>query len=398
MNDILFLNLANIRDLEKDAIFTRMPDLALVYLGEYLANKGYKVEVFDEHVDGRIDDNLRLFVRAKFIGISMYGLNNQANLTRIHNWKEMFPSAKFILGGSSVGHDITDKPDFIDHIVIGSGYQPLIGIIKGRTSGLILGSTGSEEDFPASFKLTPLEKYNSAALLTSFGCPFKCYFCLSPKLKNFKIRKKENVFQELDLVLSSDIKYFEFFDDIFTLCPYMDELLDKVSKGNKRWGCVVDSRHTNEKFRDILAKMIDSGLTTIGFGFESINDNTLQALNKKLTTEDIEWSLKTVKELSSNDLRPHAFLMYGLPLQTGEDHLRDIDKVKSYGFDTQSTHLKVIKGTELWNIRGEFGIETDDNGLVTKTSHMTEEQINELDQVMSILNKESIAKIWRNLL
>ena len=393
MNDIIFLNLANVRDIEKGAIFPSMPDLALVYLGEYLANKGYKVEVFDEHVDGRIDDNLRLFVRTKFIGISMYGLNNQENLTRIHGWKKMFPSVKFILGGSSIGHDITDKPDFIDHMIIGSGYQSLIGIITERIKGVVLGNTSSEEDFPASFGLTPLKKYNSAALLTSFGCPFSCHFCLSNKLKKFQIRKKENVFQELDLVLSSDIKYFEFFDDIFTLCPYMDELLDKVS--NKRWGCVVDSRNTN---RDTLAKMIDSGLTTIGFGFESINDNTLQALNKKLTVNDIEWSLKTVKEISCNDLRPHAFLMYGLPLQTREDHLRDIDKVKSYGFEPQSTHLKVIKGTELWNKKEEFGIEIDDNGSVTKTSHMTEEQLNELDQAMNILNKVSIAKIWRDLL
>lgn len=396
--DISFLNPANVADIEKGAIFPSMPDLCYVYLGEYLLSKGFKVRVFDEHIDGKIEDNTCLFTESRFVGVSLYGLNNSLVLNRMKNWKERFPETKFIIGGSSVGFDIPDKPNFIDYMVVGSGFRPLenllgTGII--RTENV---SMGVDIDFPAKFSLTPLSKYNSACLLTSFGCPFRCTFCLSNKLKKFQVRKKEYVFQELDIVLGSDIKYFEFFDDIFTLCPYMDELLSRVKRGNKRWGCVVDSRNNSEKFGKTLAKMIDSGLTTIGFGFESINNQSLRALNKKLTADNIMWSLKTVNKIMTGDLRPHAFLMYGLPFQTKDDHLRDIALVNRYGFASQSTHLKVIRGTDLWNIKDKLGIVIDDNGSVLETPYMTGSEINGLDMIMKKRNKDEIRAIWNGLL
>ena len=394
--DIIFLNLANIRDLEKDAIFTLMPDLALVYLGEYLVSKGYNAKIFDEHVDGRIDDNPNLFTDSRFIGISMYGLNNNLNLSRIAKWKSQYPGTKFIIGGSSVGFDIFDKPDFIDYMVIGQGYYALGQILSRHSPQIIMGGR-NELDFPASFFLTPLCKYKSAALLCSLGCPFSCTFCLSNKLKIFQTRKKENVFQELDLILGSGIKYFEFFDDIFTLCPYIDELTSKIKQSNKKWGCVIDSRQTTSSFKTKLCSMIDSGLSTIGFGFESLSNITLRAINKKLTNEQIKWNLETVRDLRVNNLRQHAFLMYGLPFQTKENHLRDIETIESYGFYSQSTHLKVIRGTKLWDLKDSFGIETDDNGLVTRTDWMSNGDLLELDLVMDKRNKQQIKAIWAGL-
>ena len=396
-NDITFLNLANIRDLEKGAIFPQMPDLALIYLSEYIDRKGFTTQVFDEHVDGSIGDNPHLFHSTRYIGISMYGLNNSLNLHRIKKWKQKYPEVKLILGGSSVGFDIAEKLKFVDYQVIGRGYEPLISILSNKkTPSIIHGELGFEKDFAFQFHLTHLEKYNSAAVLSTFGCPYRCSFCLSNKLKKFKVRKRQNVLAELDLILRApSIKYFEFFDDILVLNPFLKQYLNRV-KGKKPWGCVSDVRTYDD---GLMEEMVDSGMITIGFGFESLNDLTLRALNKRQTLDRIEICLRGMSKLAKTSrVRPHAFLMYGLPYQTKDDFLRELDRVESYGFFTQSTHLKVIPGTTLWSERNKYGIEIDSEGMVFKTSWAGEDDLNLIDEIMEKKNKESIAGIWGGLL
>ena len=392
--EILFLNLENRRDIEKKAIFPSLPELGLVYLAEFLKREGFEVGIYDEHLDGPVPDEV--IASAKYVGISMYGLNNRRNLQRVEEKKRRFPKLKFILGGSSIGSDITEKPDFIDHLVIGAGYDPLLEILTGTIKPILYG--GSEErDFPFQFSVIPLSRYTRGVLLSAWGCPFRCSFCLSPHLKSYRVRREENVLAELDLILNTpEIKYFEFFDNLLPINPYLDKILARI-RGRKPWGCVSDIRRNNDEFFTKLERMIECGLTTIGFGIESLNDTTLMALNKKQTAREVDECLRRIAIIASDSFRPHVFLMYGLPFQTYQDFQTDLKRVSDYGLPAQCTHLKVIKGTVLWNKRMEYGIELNDDYQVTQTNWMDENELRELDNLVEGINLETISQVWKGL-
>ncbi|MCD4812267.1 radical SAM protein [bacterium] len=154
--------------------------------------------------------------------------------------------------------------------------------------------------------------YPMSAMLTDYGCPFQCTFCVIPGL-GFGLRPVPSVLEELRQVKALGVKEIFFLDQTFgvrsdrtrKLCRGMVE-----QKGVVHWSCFSRADVLD---REMLQLMKQAGCHTIIFGVESGSDATLAQYNKKMQIDKIRETLAQCRQVG---IRVAATFMLGLP---GED-------------------------------------------------------------------------------
>ncbi len=123
-----------------------------------------------------------------------------------------------------------------------------------------------------------------ATVLTDYGCPFSCPFCVYPTL-GFRLRRLENVTEELRYIRSLGISELFVKDQSFgadrgrsmRLCGEMRNI------GGFSWTCFLRADVARD---DLLRAMRSAGCHTVLFGFESGSDRILRSykpgVNKKM--------------------------------------------------------------------------------------------------------------------
>jgi len=122
--------------------------------------------------------------------------------------------------------------------------------------------------------------FKAFSIQSSRGCPFKCEFCserfyLGPK---YRYRPVEEV---IDEIKRSKAKNILFADSNFAgRIPHTMELMEALIPLKVRWSTLWSAYLcNNEKFMDLAKK---SGLLHVNIGIESINQDTLSGLNKRI--------------------------------------------------------------------------------------------------------------------
>jgi len=176
---------------------------------------------------------------------------------------------------------------------------------------------------PPRHELFPLKRYRfpfmvaepMTAMLTDYGCPFTCAFCVIPSL-GFGIRPLADIIVEMKQLRQLGVQEIFFLDQTFGVRRERTLQLCAHMLGNGlafKWSCfsradVLDA--------EMLAVMAKAGCHTIIFGVESGNDETLSKYNKKMQLENV---YKTLKECREAGIRVAATFMLGLP---GEDEIQ----------------------------------------------------------------------------
>jgi anaerobic magnesium-protoporphyrin IX monomethyl ester cyclase len=172
-------------------------------------------------------------------------------------------------------------------------------------------------------------------LLTGRGCPFRCTYCLNHKiirlykesghLPRTYIRRHsvEEIIREIDHLLShyQRIKMFIFDDDVFTLDKeWMREFSKEYRKlTNTGFVCNAHVRFFDE---EVAAGLKEAGCRIVKFGLESGSDALRRkVLHRFMTNEDIE---KAFAAAHKYGLHTSAFVMVGLPCETGDDIMATI--------------------------------------------------------------------------
>lgn len=194
----------------------------------------------------------------------------------------------------------------------------------------------------------PFAKHHPfATVLTSFGCPFQCSFCIANNL-GFKYRQSQEVIEELEYISSLGIKEI-FFEDmsfglprenILELCNAM------IAQGlNFNWTCfsrvdLVDN--------ELLALMKGAGCHTVIFGVESASPEILNTYHKGYTIPQIAAAFRMCRKIG---IRTVATFILGLPEETKESCLETIKFAKHLGCDYASFNIAAPRpGTELRKI------------------------------------------------
>jgi len=281
-----------------------MPLLGPVYLGTILRNRGHQVTVYKEDIF--TPDYSKL--DADLIGISI--LTSTAK--RGYQIARKFPREKVIIGGVHASLLPAEASRFARQVVIGEAEEIIVDIVEGRNKEEIIHGRPVEDldalpqpdfslikGFKTSIMTTPIS--------TSRGCPFDCSFCSVTKMfgRKYRFRSAENVMKELTSLKANS---FFFCDDNFTAHPKRThKLLGLMLKKRIRsWACQV--RCDAARDNDLLGLMAKTGCKVVCVGFESINEKTLKAYDKKQTIDEI---IHAIRSFHKKKIKVHGMFVLG---------------------------------------------------------------------------------------
>lgn len=256
------------------------------------------------------------------------------------------------------GEEILAAHNFLEAIILDYTSREAVDYIKGRRSGLnhilfrghgaspYLSKKAIEFEIPVPrHELFPLKRYNFpfrrhfpvASVLTDFGCPYTCAFCIFGQL-GFKLRKIENVLEELQYLTSLGVREIVFGDQTFAAERERTiRLAEKMQlfKPLFSWSCYSRADVLD---RPLLKLLKRSGCHTIIIGVESGHDHILKKYHKGLTTARIKETIRLCREVG---LQTVATFIIGLPGETEEEALETIKFAKGLGGDFASFNTPV---------------------------------------------------------
>lgn len=359
---ILLLNPKNTKDIERKEITPRLPPLNLLYLKSFLELSGITAGIWDENVQGDY-----LGKSPTLLGIGLYSKEGVDNLQNIIDTFD----CPVVVGGPAANANLSKQyPDIA--VVSGSGHFYLLNLSKRFKPGYFHGGKDLLE-FPIHFSDYV---YEFGCMMTQYGCPYKCKFCLVQKLSSWRTRPLVNVYYELDQLIDAPTKYLEFFDNDLFINRHRLDVLGYIN-GRKPWGCVTSIRGIDRRI-DEFKEAADCGLVCCGFGVESLSIKTLKAINKQVNEKDLDVFLESRPHFS-NTVRPYVFLMYGLPFQSAQDFWDGYTIVKKAGYHSKISRLQLVPGTPLIEDFPEYQL--DEHFTVKSTPWMSEEEMNEIDLI-----------------
>jgi len=159
-----------------------------------------------------------------------------------------------------------------------------------------------------------------AHILLSRGCNGKCFFCSNQQTK-VRYRSGKNVKQELlFLIKNYNIDGFCVVDDNFIINrKKVINICEEIKPLNLKWSSLSRVDTVDE---ELLVVMKDSGCLEIKYGIESGSQRILDAMNKKITIEQIKKAINMTYEVGINI---KAFLLHGFPGENMESTLETIE-------------------------------------------------------------------------
>lgn len=388
--------------------------LGLCYIASVLDGAGYDVKIYnadfvdsDKFLDQRglfensenyksilnnfshpiwqeVKKNIEQFNPA-IIGIQMYtGAYKSANNVAIVS-KEINPEIVIVAGGThpTIEPEGTLKDGAYDYLIRGEGEYSFLELIKGRKAEEILGLSfkakngefihNPDRDFIKDIDSIPFpnrdlflngsEKIDRSAIITSRGCPFKCTYCVSPKLWRLKVRYRsvENVLKELEYIYNKyKLPLIRFQDDTFTLKKNrVKEICTGILKRSLKFEWVCDTR-VDRLDREMLALMKKAGCIRVKIGVESGSDEILAEVNKGFTKAQIRKAVSAIKTVG---IPMTVYLMIGFPGETNEHVKETIDFAKE--IEAEYYSLSIVSpyfGTQMYH-------ELEENGYKFNKSH-----------------------------
>ncbi|MFQ5892850.1 MAG: B12-binding domain-containing radical SAM protein, partial [Nitrospinota bacterium] len=169
-------------------------------------------------------------------------------------------------------------------------------------------------------ELFPLEAYrfilarrrHFATVLSDFGCPYPCQFCISGHL-GFKLRELDGVMEEVEHLHRLGLREIFFRDQTFGVHRKRTlEFCSLLASYDPRFGWVCFSR-TDVLDEELLEGMQEAGCHTIIFGLETVNHELLAGYGKAIPRETTE---ATLQACARRGVRTLGTFILGLP---GED-------------------------------------------------------------------------------
>lgn len=237
-----------------------------------------------------------------------------------------------------------------------------------------------------NYRFPFVKRYPFATVLTNFGCPYKCSFCIGGNI-GFSARDSGNVMKELMLLVKLGVKEIFFEDYTFGIPQKMImQLLDEIIENDLgiSWTCFSRVDVLKEEMLDRMKK---AGCHTIIFGVESGNESMLKLYNKGYTKSQIISTFKQCKRLG---IRTVGTFILGLPEETRDTCLETIHFAKELDCDFASFNVAVPRaGTKLReksikeNLIEEDVINFDHSGdeIAMSTNSLSKEEMLQLKRL-----------------
>lgn len=193
---------------------------------------------------------------------------------------------------------------------------------------------------------------------TSRGCPYRCSYCLSSIERKVCLRDMRVIERELQFFLDHNVKQVKFIDRTFN-CNHRHtmaiwEYLQKHDNGVTNFHFEISADILRED-EIALLNSLRPGLAQLEIGVQSVNPETLKAVRRVMDVERLEQIVAAIHR--GHNVHLHLDLIAGLPYEDYESFGKSFDRVyRMRPEQLQLGFLKVLKGSEMWERAGEYGI------------------------------------------
>ncbi len=375
------------------------------------------------------------------LGLSNYGWNTDLNKQIGRKLKEKYPELVIVMGGPAIRTTSKGIKEFLEHnrhidlYVLYEGEGAFLDVLNlfSREGRSFLKSDSSlkncaylKEDgplfydyekishpldqFPSPYLDGLLDSYLADGLIPLFetnrGCPFHCTFCTWGVSALGKVRRlsEDRVCKEMDYVAEKfpQLQAWILADANFGILPRDVEFAKHVQAIKRRTPAlkrimIWESKNTSERNLEIakLLGLMENGRVLIAL--QTFEEAALEATKRKnIKFGDVEQKIKDFNEIGV-DVRTD--ILFGLPGETYEGHLRTLRQCFEVGFDHITTvNTILLSGSEMdsqqtrrrYNLQTKFILRVGSYGeyrgtraieceeIVRSTSTMLETEIQSL--------------------
>ncbi len=339
-----------------------MPDYGMPLIGTVLADAGYDVTVFMEHVKA---PDWNAIARSDLVCFST--LSAGADKTRqLAGRIRRELGIPIVIGGTHATYFPESCLEYADYVVFGEGDETVLELIAALAAGgdaaTLAGIAGiayledgrvrrtAPRGGPRSFETVPrfelIHGYRKLSLLdqvmqrkmplltvqSSRGCPFKCTFCIVNTMFSSGYRKREieSVIRDLHDKRRYGRELLFVDNDFASVRPFTKQLLRRMIEERLDYDIMVLTRVEVAKDDELLALMRQAGVTQIYQGYESVQPETLVGYDKHQTVDRI---VETIAKLHSFGFRISGSFVVGADTDTVET----VDRTVQFVLDQKLT-------------------------------------------------------------
>ncbi|OGS44947.1 MAG: hypothetical protein A2539_04530 [Elusimicrobia bacterium RIFOXYD2_FULL_34_15] len=325
---------------------------------------------------------------------SIYTLDYAEQESIVSNLRARYPKAKHIAGGPHAAVFQKKSLKVFDALILGDGEESIIkaiqDILKSKLKKIyeqnkiidinrypypsrkyLPESTIARKGLISLKDTRGYEDLLSTTVIFSRGCPYNCAFCAMPQIKKYnpQVRYKHPHLVEEEIeYLKRDygIKAISLLDEIAIppnpkkAIPYLEAI--------GRTGIIWKAQCRVDSITPEIAKLLKkTGCVIMCFGIESVCQNSLDIINKKINIERTKESIKLMKQ---NGIECRVYMIIGLPNEPEDIVEQTWSFIKETAPDLVYLCLLTIRpGTVMYNNPEKFGIKNITNDW-SKTMHM----------------------------
>jgi len=266
---------------------------------------------------------------ADVFGMSCWTANRRGVAMIAELIRRLHPAATILVGGphaTALARDVLRRWPAVDLVVIGEGDRTLLDVLARRESGAPLtgvpgtayrDAAGSVVG-PSRAKIDDLDTlasihdhFTTHIAMTSRGCAWACTFCGAETSwgRGFRAQSIERVVDDLEkAVARAPVKMVQIKDDTFTTNKKRVLQICQTIRARGLqfvWSC--DTR-VDLLTDDLLREMRLAGCQRLSLGVESGSQRVLDAIDKKITVDEIIESTQLAKRWG---IKVRYFMMLG---------------------------------------------------------------------------------------